>query len=349
MIEDRPAHLLSDPAYRTLPSLPYAVDLSALPELVSASILDLGGIQPITGEMATAAGGRLFDRPSPAEVLLFRERRTEFQMISVVVSLVDASSKGSAFTGRPFALTLIPASKRGEISRCTIDLIDKLDVDNWLKTEPAYVGYDPFSGSWSMYGSLGVLMSRQPANGFVDEIGLVIDQFFLATEFDLNDVLMVDVGMPTDTLARKYRKHRSRLLFSPFKRIEARRIWGAESPIELFLIQELARRGQFPQPQMLIMSDGSVFPSWYHLLRDVEFRHAPELITEADLYFPAQRTAVFCDSTKYHARRKQREKDQAINRRLEAVGVRPIRIPGKMIIEDLKSAGDVVAGALKSG
>ena len=44
-----------------------------------------------------------------------------------------------------------------------------------------------------------------------------------------------DVGMPSKELERKYRKHRSRLLFTPFRRVEARRIWGAESPIELFL------------------------------------------------------------------------------------------------------------------
>ena len=91
--------------------------------------------------------------------------------------------------------------------------------------------------------------------------------------------------MPSKELERKYRKHRSRLLFTPFRRVEARRIWGAKSPIELFLIQELARRGQFPQLQILIMEGGAAFPSWYHLWKDLEFRHAPGLITEADLYF----------------------------------------------------------------
>lgn len=316
-----------------------------MPELVRASILDLGGIQPITSAMAKAAGGELRDKPSAGEIELFRQRETQFQMISVVVSLVAAGSENGRFQGKPFALTLIPASKRGEVSHCTIDLIEKLDVNQWLETEPAYVGYDPFSGEWSMYGGLGTLMKCRSADGFVDEIGLVVDQFFLATDFDSDDVLALDVGMPTDKLVSKYRSHRSRLLFSPFKRIEARRVWGAESPIELFLIQGLAGRGLFPQLQMLIMEDGSVFPSWYHLWRDIEFRHAPGLITEADLFFPGQRVAVFCDG-RHHSRRKQRERDEVINAQLESVGVKPIRVPGRQIIVDLATAVDQVSDAL---
>ena len=234
--------------------------------------------------------------------------------------------------GKPFALTLMPASKRGSVTHCTIDLVEKLDLTGLLKIEPAYIGYDPFSDVCGMYGSLGVLLRSAPATGFLDEIGLVIGHFFLAASFEADDVLMRDVGMPSKELERKYRKHRSRLLFTPFRRVEARRIWGAESPIELFLIQELARRGQFPQLQILIMEGGAAFPSWYHLWKDLEFRHAPGLITEADLYFPEHRVAVFCNSARHHSRRKQREKDLAINERLQGVGIRPVCITGRMIM-----------------
>ncbi|MGB7934106.1 MAG: DUF559 domain-containing protein [Gammaproteobacteria bacterium] len=107
------------------------------------------------------------------------------------------------------------------------------------------------------------------------------------------------------------------------------------------MIQGLAQLGLFPQLQMLIMEDGSVFPSWYHLWQDIEFRHTAGLITEADLFFPEQRMAVFCDG-RHHFRRKQRERDEAINARLLSVGVRPLRFSGRQIITDLAAAVDQV-------
>jgi hypothetical protein len=161
--------------------------------------------------------------------------------------------------------------------------------------------------------------------GFLDEIGFVSDQFFLAAERPEDDaVLMMDPRMPTKQMKARYEKHRAKLLFTPFKKVEARRVWGAETPIELFLIQALAKENLFPLCQMLIMDDGAVFPSWYHLWQDIEFRHTSGLVTEADLYFPEQRVAVFCDGT-HHARGKQKVKDAAINAKLEAKGIKAAR------------------------
>jgi hypothetical protein len=136
------------------------------------------------------------------------------------------------------------------------------------------------------------------------------------------------------------------LFFTPFQNVEARKVWSAESPIELFLIQELARRGLFPQVQMLIMGDGSTFPSLYDLWKDIEFRHMPGLLTEADLFFPHQRVAVFCDSTRHHRGRKAREKDAAISERLRALSIASVRVPGGTIVRDLKAAADLVGSAL---
>jgi hypothetical protein len=77
MIKNRPAILLADSAYVAGPRPPYRLDWRAVPELVRASMLDLGGIQPITKAMFQAAGGKLFDKPSEGEIALFRERGTE--------------------------------------------------------------------------------------------------------------------------------------------------------------------------------------------------------------------------------------------------------------------------------
>ena len=98
MIKDRPAHLLEDEAYTSAPGPPYAHDWSAVPELVCASIVDLGGIQPVTRAMAQVAGGSITDSPSEAEVALFRQRGTDFQMISIVASVVGVGKVEGAFS-----------------------------------------------------------------------------------------------------------------------------------------------------------------------------------------------------------------------------------------------------------
>ncbi|WP_050421667.1 hypothetical protein [Bradyrhizobium tropiciagri] len=334
MIENRPASLLADPAYSILPKLPVALDWSSVPELIRVATLDLGGVQPITKAMTEAAGGRLHDKPSEGEVELFQKRGTNFQLISIVLSCVPAGMVDDVLQVRPFAMTLIPASKRDKVQETAIDLVAKLDVNAWLATEPMYAGYDPFSGDWSLSGNLPGYMDGE-RKGHLDEMGFVIDQFFLATEVPEDDeVLTMDLKMPSEQMKARYEKHRRTLFFTPFKRVEARRVWGAETPIELFVLQALAKENLHPACQMLIMSDGATFPSWYHLWNDVEFRHTDGLVTEADLFFEKERVAVFCDGG-FHSRPKQKAKDAAIVEKLAALGIRSVRIPGDEIRNDL--------------
>ena len=74
----------------------------------------------------------------------------------------------------------------------------------------------------------------------------MVDQFFLATEIPESDeVLTMDSRMPTEQMKIRYEKHRKKLFFTPFKKVEARRVWGAETPIELFVIQALANEKLF--------------------------------------------------------------------------------------------------------
>src|SRR5262249_20568015 len=101
--------------------------------------------------------------------------------------------------------------------------------------------------------------------------------------------------------------------------------------------QALANEKLFPACQMLITDDGATFPSLYHLWGDVEFRRSDGLVTEADLFFPDQRVAVFCDGG-HHARAKQKAKDAAIAENLAALGIRSVRIPGDEIRTDLPEA-----------
>lgn len=346
MIRNRPAHLLADPAYRVRPPLPYLIDWSTVPDLVRRSTADLGGIQPVTRAMCEAAGGTLHDQPSEGEVALFRNQGTQFQMVSVVASLVAVEQRHDVLVAKPIALSLMPAQKRGKLEICSVETAAKLDITRIAREAQAvYSGYDPFTGAYGMYalGAPDIVVGP----GFLDEIGLVVDAFFLATTFDAGDVLAPDIGMPAGDAAARYARYRRDLLFKPFKRVEARRVWGAESPIELFVIQELARRGLHPQLQMLIMEDGSAYPSFYHLWGDLEFRYSKGPLTEVDLYFPEERLAVFCDGGNFH-RGKKRKKDEAINERLRELGIEPLRLRGQLIVNDLARAADLVAARLSS-
>ena len=344
MIANRPAHLLADPAYSVRPPLPYRVDWSPVPDLVSRSIFELGGIQPITRAMFAAAGGDLHDTPSEGEIELFREAGTEFQLIWIVASLVPKTGEGEGFGTTPFALTLLPARKRGAIQTATIDLVGKLDVQYDPANPPLFSQFDPFDGSCGLFG-IGA-PGLAAGKGHLDENGLVIGYYFLATRYDEADVLQPDIGLPEGDGWRRYAKHRQKLLFTPFKKVEPRRIWGADSPIELFLLQELARRGHHPQLQMLIMENGGTYPSYYHLWGDLDFRYSRAAVTEADLYFPDKRIAVFCDGGRYHRGGKRQQKDEAISEKLRGFGITPVRIAGRTIVNDLASAAERVEAEL---
>jgi very-short-patch-repair endonuclease len=72
-------------------------------------------------------------------------------------------------------------------------------------------------------------------------------------------------------------------------------------------------------------------------------------VTEADFFFETERIAVFCDGA-HHARRKQREKDAAINQKLETLGIQAVRVLGSEINFDLpKSLARVVEAVKAAG
>lgn len=345
MIEKRPRSLLADASYCRLPKAPLLLDWTSIPELLRVSMLDLSGVQPLTDAMSKVAGGPLRDVPSEGEIALFRERGATFQLVSVVASCVAASTADGVLRVRPFALTLIPALKRGAVDERPIDAIARSDTAKWLASGLLYSGYDPFSGEWSMFGFMPGYLDGERV-GFLDEIGIVVDQFFLATATPEDDpVVALDLRMPTEQMKLRYERHRRRLLFTPFKKVEARRVWGAQTPIELFLLQGLAQAQLFPESQVLIMKDGAVFPSLYHLWQDIEFRHSDALVSEVDLYFPEAKVAVFCDGA-HHSRGKQKEKDAAITQTLNGFGIRPVRIPSAEIQLDLPAAVARVRDAL---
>jgi very-short-patch-repair endonuclease len=64
------------------------------------------------------------------------------------------------------------------------------------------------------------------------------------------------------------------------------------------------------------------------------------------MYFPDHKLAVFCDSMRHHRGRKAKAKDAAIDEKLAKIGLSSVRIPGKLIVEELKAAADLVSNTL---
>ena len=245
-----------------------------------------------------AANNQLKDVPCEAEIKLFRDAGAVFQMVSVVLSIAHMNRQDGVLHGVPYVLTLVPGSKRDAVDERNIDFVSKLDIQKLLNDmEPSYVGFDPFSGTYGLYGALSLFIGEKRYNGFLDELGVVVAQYFLVTAYDPNDVLEVALGLPTSKAEEKYGKHRAKRLYKPFKS-EARRLWGAQSPIELFLFQELLLRGESPSLQMLLFDNGGIYPSLYDLWNDdPDFSNTPGLTLECDLFLPEKKLAVFCDSS----------------------------------------------------
>lgn len=344
MIHDRPKRVADFGERVLVPPKPFSISWEMVPEVVRLSLEPVFGVQPVTSEMFKAAGGQpLSQTPSAGEIEYFREKGAQFQMIQMVVSLAWWDTHDGRVEAVPFAISTLPASKREKIHTTSIDWIAAMD-GGVVKNEDAYVGFDPFVGDWGMYAPGGLAMHSAGGARPFDELGIVISRYFLATDFDREDVLETDEFIP-EASKLAYRRNRIKRVFTPFENLTTRRLWGLETPIELFLFQELLSRGIRPQCQYLIYPDGTAYQSLYDVYADVEFRRGQNILAEADMYLPEKRIAIFCDGA-HHERRKQREADERIDDELQRLGIRSVRVSGRLINSDLEAAGAAVAAAI---
>lgn len=347
MIRDRPASLAGNPHYTALPEGEIVVDLSSLPEILRLDLDSLSGIQPITRSMVEAAGGLFRDDPSPGEIALHLERGTAFQMVFVVFNLCGWKEADGRMVGRPYAISLVPATKRGAVQTVPIGWIKNINLEPSPFGGKAYLDFDPFTGERGLFGEAAMFRESGAFTGkHPDELGFVSGGFLLAPVSDDDPPLLPDAGLKSERANARYARFRAKTFFRPFRDDRPRRIWGLDSPIELFLAQGLADQGLFPASQTLFLGDGDTFPSYYHMLDDPALRTRLDAITTADFYFPDQRLAVFCDSGQHHSRKKKREKDAEITRRLESQGYRVLRVQGPLIVRDLPAAVQQVLAAL---
>lgn len=349
MIKDRPQSLASADYYNSLPELPVMIDRTSLPELLKFDLFDLVGLLPLTREIFELyTNGVAPVQPNEAVLRHHDRNGTRFVMVNVIANCYSYRRSDGIVHGLPYAVTILPSSKRGEIDYADARAAAVFDLENMPTLECVYGSFNPFTGEWGFFGKYGHLFSMGAFNKcFTDSIGFVIGTYFLADRFEHETVALPNLMDAPPQIARRYWRWRVKRYFSSFPKPGPRRVWGVSSPIELFLLQGLAARGVHTIPQYLIYESGDVFPSFHDMIYEGSAANETRIVTEADFYFPDQRLAVFCDSQQHHRSKRSQTKDQKITSALEDLGIRALRIPGGQIVHDLACAVDTVLRALQ--
>lgn len=351
-IKNRPKELWDLPSYGYLPNGDFEIDLyGSIGELLFHDIFDLDGTQPIEAKI-TGLSQQLFDgypvievNPSAEAIEFYKERGDRFQMINVVVCCYAFMEKGGRHIGLPYHISLRPAEKRGVPSNVSSEWIDNIDLSKVLEGSPHYMGYNPFSNAFGLY-----VLGPVPVNERIcsDTIGFVYNTYFLASEYDKQDVC--DPGVCTSligeskTILNDYRKFRFSRYFKQFENTDPIKVWGCDSPIELFLLQAMNSFNLRPKIQMHIFKDGTTFPSLHAMWEGGRRTKAlAKTITEADFFFEEKKVAVFCDSAEHHTSDDAKAKDAAIDTKLAEIGIRSVRISGPDIVNSPISCAQRVA------
>jgi hypothetical protein len=304
-------------------------------------IFDLDGVQPIEQEVIKLSteqidGIPIFHvNPSKEAIDFYEKRGDDFQMINVVVCCYGFEEIDGKLFGLPYHISLRPAQKGGVPANVNIKWIENYDLSKVLDGQPHYMGYNPFSNAFGLFAIGDIPVNKSI---YSDTIGFVYNCYFLSSKYSQQDVC--DPGMCTSLLGesrailKDYKKYRLNRYFKPFTNINPIKIWGCDSPIELFLLQAMHSYNLKPKIQMHIFKDGSVFPSLHSMWEEgVRTKQLNNRITESDFFFEEKRIAVFCDSVAYHSSPEAISKDKAIDESLSEIGIRSIRISGPDIAQ----------------
>lgn len=319
--------------------------MDAIPELIKLSLFPLRHVEPMTMEALEFTGEYLEDNPTDEELAHYTSIGAEFQLAFVVINSIFVGLEDGVSHLRPFSLSLIPASKRGNVEVSNAKFVGFMRGTTMFEEGAGYLGLEPFSGEWSLFSQLGLIAEMGAGHAMTDELGLVYDYFFLRVGLDPTTIVQPAVGIPESRL-KQYLRHRSKLLYTPFEGVSARQIWGVENALELFVYQEFQRQGMpFPVPQALLFEDGTWQPALYHAWEAFGDARDSGLISEADFLFPDQRIAVFCDGAT-HNRARIKERDRRIDAALSDLGIRSIRLSSKRILGNIEEAVGAVRQVL---
>ena len=344
-ITKRPKKLFDLPFYSSLPQLKLGIDRSSLHDFLDFDISDLDGIQPIEKFHFEKQGDVVNVHPSERLIKIYEEKKILFQMVNIVVNLYGIKEVDGILIGKPYSICMQPFSKRGHVSRMKPEKFRSLKLDE-LSSDSCYLGFNPFKLSYNMYGSYSDFISMGDINEFSDMIGFTVGTFALAEQWDFDDICLPELNSCNEYLQTKYRKYRIRRYFKKFENIRPRKIWGCDSPIELFLLQAMDSLGLEPEIQTGIFADGSTYPSLHHMLSSNKRECEVQQLTDADFYFPEKRLAVFCDSKAFHSGPKKREKDIKIDNSLKELGITSLRLNGGDLSKDPMKCGRLVQESL---
>jgi hypothetical protein len=340
-IENRPRELWDLPDYGHLPNRPFQIDLEGtIGEFLAHDIFDLDGNQPIENKIM-GLSKELYNglpvigvNPSEEAIEFYRARGDQFQLINVVVCCYGFEERDGQLYGLPYHISLRPAQKRGKPSSVGVDWIKNMDLERVLESSPHYMGFNPFTNAFGLYATGPVHLNKDLCS---DVVGFVYNMYFLASHYEKDDVN--DPGLCAALLGDNksalgdYRRFRFSHYFKPFTNIKPVKIWGCDSPIELFLLQAMNSLSLQPKIQMNIFSDGTTFPSLQSMWENGKRTKAlSKMISEADFYFEDQKVAIFCDSVAYHSSDERIAKDNEIDQKLEKIGIRSLRISGPDIV-----------------
>lgn len=341
-IQNRPQELRALPNYSHLPDELFQIDLAgAAGEFLAREIFDLDGVQPLESTILNLSNETFEELPvvgvNPSEeaIEFYRKRGDTFQMVNVVVCCHSFERREGKLYALPYHVSLRPAQKKGLPQEVGVDWIAKYDLERVLEGRPHYIGYNPFDTAFGVYAVGPVPIGENVCS---DVIGFVYNTYVIASKHVHKDVL--DPGLCTALLGETqgilgdYRKFRFKRYFKKLTDTRPTKIWGCDSPIELFLLQAMSQIGLHPKIQMLIYPDGSIFPSLQSMWEGgIRTSKLSKIITEADFFFEKEKVAVFCDSKAHHTSVAAVAKDLAIDQKLDAIGIRSFRLAGTDIAD----------------
>lgn len=342
-ILNRPKELYDLPYYKGLPANPITIDWScgSMDDLLKLDILTLDGAQPSEEEHWRANGGVLHTDITEESFEIYSKRNAKFQLVSVVVNAYSFRNEEGVIHAKPYNISLFPFSKRGKVQDISIDFLKMMSMSEINSSSSVYIGFNPFKKAYGVF-SPGGLMGGASVES--DMIGFVDNTFALVSPFDHNSVAAPFVQ--DSKIATDFNKYRNRVYFKEFKTLKPRKIWGCDSPIELFLLQAMDHLGLTPMIQTMIGEDGYTASTYHTLWNDKKLRRKFKIITEADFYFAEERLAIFCDSKEFHSSDKAKEKDRLIDEKLDSIGIKSLRVYGNDIVESPMDCAKQVESAL---
>ncbi|WP_290500860.1 hypothetical protein [Alcanivorax sp.] len=346
-IENRPKELENLPFYKNLPLMPIRIDVEgAIGDFLNYDIFQLDGVQPLEKRHVEANNGLIGVNASQESIEIYKKERVNFQLIYVVINAYGFRDENGELVGKPYRISLMPASKRGAISSVPPEWVENIDLERMGGVPKLYKGFNPFRGAFGLH----MLGMHDYSDIESDMLGFVHSVYALADKFEHSEVLLP--GIPKlqghGQVLKDYKKYRNNWYFKSFRKLKPKKIWGCDSPIELFLLHAMDSIGLNPELQTIICEDGFTVPGFHKLWENLKSRKRLKSITDADFYFPDKRLAVFCDSVAHHSSPEAKKKDREIDEKLNKIGIQSLRICGTDIARSPMESARIVESELRN-